>query len=142
MDHVVTYNIKTKRGQHRYANYNKPTFDTNSFNLSSGTKDFLPVVTVTGFGKLRYNGLLMVMGTSGYIFQSKLYKLCSDIEGVKMYIDDILVLSKNCFRKHIEQLIIIFGRLRVLHLKVNAPKCIFLVKGYYLPRLCYNKGRS
>ena len=51
-----------------------------------------------------------------------------DIEGVKMYIDDILILSKYCFRNYIEQLRIIFGRLRATSLKVNANKCGFGLK--------------
>ena len=61
------------------------------------------------------------MCASVYIFQSKLDKLLSEIEGVKMYIDDIIVSRKYCFKKHIEQLIMVFGRLRAAVLKVNAP---------------------
>ena len=82
----------------------------------------------------------MGMCASGDIFRAKLYKLLDDIEGVKTYIDDILVLIKDFFGNHIEQLIMIFGRIRTAGLKVNAPKCKFWVKGYSLSRLCYNKG--
>ena len=70
----------------------------------------------------------MGMCTLGDIFQSKVDKLLGDIKGVKMYIDDILVLSKDCFRNHIEQLEMIFGRLRAAVLKINAPKCSFGLK--------------
>ena len=38
-------------------------------------------------------------------------------------------MSKDLFRKHIEQLIIIFVRLRTVGLKVNSHKCSFGVKG-------------
>ena len=73
------------------------------------------------------------------IFQAKVDKLLGDIEGVKTYIDDILVLGKDTFEKHIEQLRIIFGRLRAAGLKVNAPKCSFGLKeipylGYLITR--------
>ena len=78
---------------------------------------------VTAFGKSRYTRLSMGMCTLGDIFQSKVDKLLGDINGIKMYIDDILVLGKDCFRKHIEQLIMLFGLLRAAGLKVNAPKC-------------------
>ena len=47
MDHVVTGNINTNKYQHNDAINNEPTFDTNSVNLSSGTKDPLPVVTAS-----------------------------------------------------------------------------------------------
>ena len=71
----------------------------------------------------------MGMCDSGDIFQAKLYELIGDIKGIKMHIDDILLLSKDCFTNHIEQLRIISGRLRAASLKVNYPKCIFGVKG-------------
>ena len=64
----------------------------------------------------------MGMFISGEIFQTKVDELLGDIEGVKTYIDDIIVLGKDSSEKHIEQLIIIFGILRAADLKVNAPK--------------------
>ena len=57
---------------------------------------------ITEFGKSRYNRLPMGMCALGYIFQAKVDYILGDIEGVKMYIDDILVLSKDCFGKHTE----------------------------------------
>ena len=56
-----------------------------------------------------------------------------------MYIDDILVLSNYGFENHIEQLIIIFGRLSAAGLKVDAPKRSFGLKdipylGYVITR--------
>ena len=94
---------------------------------------------VSEFGKFRYNHLPMGMCTSGNIFQAKVDELLDDIEGVKTYINDILVLGRDIFEKHIEQLIIIFGRLRAAGLKVNAPKCSFGLKeitylGYVITR--------
>ena len=76
----------------------------------------------TEFGKFKYNRLPMGMCASGDIFQVKVDKIIGDIEGVKTYIDDILVLGKDSLEKHIYQLIIIFDRLRAAGLKVNAPK--------------------
>ena len=57
---------------------------------------------VTEFGKLRYNRLPMGICTLGDIFQAKVDKLLIDIEGIKMYIDDILVLRKDIFENNIE----------------------------------------
>ena len=72
---------------------------------------------VTEFGKFRYNRLPMVMCDSGGIFQSKVDKLLSDIEGNITYIGDILVLRKGIFSKNIEQLTIIFSILSAGGLK-------------------------
>ena len=80
---------------------------------------------VTEFGKLRYNRLPMGMFTSGDIFQAKVDNLLVYIKGVKIYINDILVLSKYIFEKNIDQLRIIFGRLRAAGSNINAPKCSF-----------------
>ena len=78
--------------------------------LSPDSQDMTAIVTE--FGKFRYNHLPVGMCASGDIFQAKLGELLGDIEGVKTFIDDILVLSKDFFVYHIEQLRIIFGRLR------------------------------
>ena len=96
---------------------------------------------VTEFGEFRYNRLPMGMFASEDIIQSKVDELIGDIKGVKTYIDDILVLIKDCFKKHIYQLRIIFGRLRTAGLKVGAPKCSFGLKGipylgYVITRRC------
>ena len=64
----------------------------------------------------------MGMCVSGDIYQAKVDKMIGDIEGVKNYIHDILVLIKEIFYKHIEQLNIIFGALRAAGLKVNYTK--------------------
>ena len=76
---------------------------------------------VTEFGKFRYNRLPMGMCASGDIFQAKVDELIGDIEGIKTYIDDILILIKNIFEKHIDQLRILFGRLCTAGLKVSTP---------------------
>ena len=77
---------------------------------------------VTEFWKLRYNRLHMVMCASGDILKSNVDEILGDIEGVTTYINDIIVLVKDRFETHIVQSRIIFVRLRVSGLKVNAPK--------------------
>ena len=63
--------------------------------LSPSSQDTTTVVTE--FGKFKYNCLHMGMCASGYIFQAKVDKLLGNIEGIKTYIDDILVLGKDIF---------------------------------------------
>ena len=101
--------------------------------LSPTIQDMMTIVTE--FGKFKYNRLPMGMCAYGDILQAKLDKLLGDIEGVKTYTDDKIVLCKDSFENHTEQLIIIFGRLHAVGLKVNAPKCSFGLKE--IPYLCY-----
>ena len=56
---------------------------------------------VTELGKFRRNSIPMGMCALGDIFQVKVYKLLGDIEGVKTYINDILVFRKYFFTNHI-----------------------------------------
>ena len=63
----------------------------------------------------------MGMCASGDIFQAKVDELIGDIEGIKTYIDDILILTINVFEKRIDQLRILFGRLCTAGLKVSTP---------------------
>ena len=86
------------------------------------------MMIVTEFGKFKYKFLPVGMSDSGDVFQAKVDKIIGDIKGIKTYTNDILVLSKNRFSKHIKQLIIIFSILRAASLKVNAPKCSFWLK--------------
>ena len=64
-----------------------------TIDLAESSKDITTIVTE--FGKFRYNKLPMGMCISGDIFQAKVNELLGDIDGVKAYIDDILVLNKG-----------------------------------------------
>ena len=66
-----------------------------TINILPASQDMIKIVTE--FRKFRYNRLPMGMCASGDIFQAKVDKLLGYIEGVRTYIDDILVLSKYCF---------------------------------------------
>ena len=59
---------------------------------------------VTWFGKFRYKRLSMGVSGSPDIFQAKNYELMWDLEGVKAYQDDILVMKKGTSSQHLEQL--------------------------------------
>ena len=83
---------------------------------------------VTEYGKFRYNRLLIGMWDLGDIFQAKVDIMIDVIKGVKAYINDISVLRKDILSNHIEQLRIIFGRLRASGLKLNNPNCSFGLK--------------
>ena len=82
----------------------------------------------TEFGKIRYNILQMEMVSSGDIFQAKVNELLGNIEGLKAYIDYILVLYKCNFVDNVEQLRICFSRICKSGLNNNANKCSFKLK--------------
>ena len=56
---------------------------------------------VIEFGKFTYNRIPMGVCVSGNILQAKVDNIPGDTEGVKTYIDDILVLSKEGLSKHV-----------------------------------------
>ena len=62
------------------------------------------------------------MCTSGDILQAKVDEILGDIEEVKAYIKNILVLGKYILSQNIDQLIFVFARMCVAGLKVNATK--------------------
>ena len=93
------------------------------------------ITIVAEFGRFRYNRLLMGMYISKGIFQYKLYVLLCYIKIVKIYINNIMVISKDKFHKHIYQLRIIFASLFSAGLKLNAPTCSFVLK--YIPYIVY-----
>ena len=67
----------------------------------------------------------MGVACSPDIFQAKIYELMGDLEGVKAYIDDLLVIKKGTFSQHLEQLEEVFRRCLKSNLKLNAEKCSF-----------------
>ena len=73
------------------------------------------------------------MCASGDIFQAKVDYILGDTEGIKTYKNDILVLSKESFSNHIDNLIVIFDRLRCIVLEINMTKWSFWL--YYIPYL-------
>jgi hypothetical protein len=64
---------------------------------------------VTPFGKYKYQHLPMGLCNSPDIFQECMYKLFSDLEYVRAYIDNLLVTSSSTFKEHLERLELVFS---------------------------------
>jgi hypothetical protein len=77
---------------------------------------------VTEFGKYQYLRLPMGVVCAPDIFQSKINELLGDIEAVRAYINDILVVTKGSFEDHMETLDRVLTRCNLANLKVNASK--------------------
>ena len=73
------------------------------------------------------------------IFQEKMGKLFFDLEHVRAYIDDLLVITKGSFQDNLTKLEQVFIRLAKAGLKVNASKSSFWAEelqylGYWISR--------
>jgi hypothetical protein len=77
------------------------------------------------WGKYEYQRLPMGLCNSPDIFQEKMSILMHDLEFVRAYIDDLLVLSSGNWTDHLEKLDEVLTRLEKAGLKVNAKKSFF-----------------
>ena len=77
------------------------------------------------FGKYEYLRLPMGLCNSPDILQEKMSNLMTGLEFVRTYIDDILILSKNSWQEHLQNLDVVLTRLENAGLKVNAKKSYF-----------------
>ena len=80
---------------------------------------------VLPWGKYEYQRLPMGLCNSPDIFQEKMSILMGDLEYVRAYIDDLLVLSKGSWEDHLNKLDEVLTRLNKAGLKVNAKKSFF-----------------
>ncbi len=82
---------------------------------------------VLPWGKYEYQRLPMGLCNSPDIFQEKMGELMADLEFVRAYIDDLIILTKDTWENHLDQLKIVLQRLQNAGLKIHVKKS-FLVK--------------
>ena len=73
------------------------------------------------------------------IFQNVMSKLVQDMEYVKTYLDDLLILTNNHFQDHRTKLEMVLARLSTAGMRVNASKFKFFTEqieylGYWITR--------
>jgi Reverse transcriptase (RNA-dependent DNA polymerase) len=59
------------------------------------------------------------------IFHEKMSSLMSNLDYVRAYIDDLLILTKGTFVEHLQKHATVLARLKQAGLKVNANKSFF-----------------
>ena len=94
---------------------------------------------VLPWGKYEYQRLPMGLCNSPDIFQEKMGSLMEDLEYVRCYIDDLLVITKGSFLDHLKKLDEVLKRLEAAGLKVNITKSSFAESeleylGYWITR--------
>ena len=77
------------------------------------------------WGKYEYQRLPMGLCNSPDIFQEKMSELFQDLENIRTYMDDLLVISKNSWEEHLVTLKKVLERLRKTGLKINDAKSFF-----------------
>ena len=73
------------------------------------------------------------------IFQEKICDLFHDLEYVRVFIDDLLVVSHGTYKEHIAELDVVLNRLSKAGLKCKIDKCFFAEPemeylGYIIPK--------
>ena len=105
--------------------------------LSPKSKQLCTIVLP--WGKYEMQRLPMGLSNSPDIFQEKMGTLFEDLEYVRVYIDDLLELTKGSFDDHLDKLDIILNRLEQSGLKINAKRSFFArgeleYLGYWITR--------
>jgi hypothetical protein len=77
------------------------------------------------WGKYSYKRLLMGIAGSPDIFQEKMAELMESLEFVRVYLDDLLCISKLSLEDHLEKQNEVLRRLCYTGLKVSAAKLTF-----------------
>lgn len=105
--------------------------------LSPQSKELCTIVLP--WGKYEYQRLPMGLCNSPDIFQEKMSILMADLEYVRAYIDDLLILTRGSLIDHLQKLHTVLTRLEKAGLKINAKKCFFAQEqleylGYWITR--------
>ena len=79
----------------------------------------------TPFGKYEYLRLPMGISIAPDIFQDRICQLFEDLETVKAYMDDLLVVTRGTYEEHLGELEIVMKRLAKTGLKCKIDKCLF-----------------
>jgi Reverse transcriptase (RNA-dependent DNA polymerase) len=61
-------------------------------------------------------------------FQNVMTKLTQDVEYVKAYLDDLLILANKSFNNHLIKLEMVRARLSTAGMRINAPKSKFFAE--------------
>ena len=80
---------------------------------------------VLSWDKYEYQKLPITVCYSSDIYQQKMNKLFNTLEYVRTYIDNLLIISNNSFKDHIDKLDKALSKLNQKGFKVNAEKSFF-----------------
>ena len=96
---------------------------------------------VLPWGKYRYKRLPMGISRAPNIFQQKMLELMANLEFIRVYLDDLLILTKSSFSDHLTKLEIVLQKLCKANLNINIAKSGFALSEIeYLGYILTHKG--
>jgi hypothetical protein len=109
--------------------------------LDADAQKLCTIVFPWYMGKYKYERLPMGIKISPDVFQNVMSKLVQDMEYVKTYLDDLLILTNrdNSFKDHLLKLEMVLARLSTARMRVNISKSKFFAEqieylGYWITR--------
>ena len=78
--------------------------------------------------KYKHNRLPMGIKIAPDDFQNFMSKLTQDMEYVKIYLDDLLIITNNSFKEHLHKLETVLARLSTVGVRVNFSKSKFFAE--------------
>ena len=82
--------------------------------------------TILPWGKYQYKQLPMGIKNSPNIFQAIMSDMLGDLEFVRAYIDDILIITKGSYEDHMAKLNTVLNRIGASGFHINIQKCSFM----------------
>jgi hypothetical protein len=77
-----------------------------------------------------YNNISLGIRIDPDFFLTYMLKLTQDIEYVKTYLDDLLILTNKSFRDHLTKLDMVLARLSIAGMRVNASISKFFTEEF------------
>ncbi len=96
--------------------------------------------------KYSYTRLPMGFGGSADIFQAQIMDLMAALKFVQVYMDDLLIITRETLDEHLQKMETVLTKLRDARLKVNAAKSSFCAHeieylGYILTEMGSNPNQ-
>jgi hypothetical protein len=107
--------------------------------LDADAQKLCTIVFPWNMGKYKYKRLPMGIKIAPDDFQNIISKLVQDMEYVKTYLDDLLILINSSFKDHLLKLEMVLARLSTAGMRVNISKSNFSAEqienlGYWITR--------
>ena len=80
---------------------------------------------VLPWGKFEHQKLPMGLCNNPDIYQEKMNEFFSGLEYVRVYIDDLLIISNGSFEDHLNKVKIVFKKIKAAGFKINTEKSFF-----------------
>jgi hypothetical protein len=88
--------------------------------LDAEAQKLCTIVFPWHMGKYKYKRLPMGIKIAPDVFQNVMSKFVQDMEYVKTYLDDLLILTHSSFKDHLLKLEMVLSRLSTAEIRVNA----------------------